>query len=213
MVTPGMIFLSSEYVTFAESPLCSSSTKKSSHSVNPLQNELHRLFPLPPPEFLSDSPVSMEEKFVPIRVYGSGLTDGNVDQTCSSLLSMPHRRNERSLFFQGYFDVEAPSAVLERLAIAIDGPSKADITIEMTGIDLYRVHYKCQSSGKDERMELISMLCFHLGNYWISLTHDGKHIGSSPYQLHLRGRNTDAPKPSFAATPIPVRIEPMEFYV
>ena len=155
----------------------------------------------------------MEEKLVPIRVYGSGLTDGNVDQTCSSLRSVTDRRNEHSLSIQGYFDVEAPSVVLERLAIAIDGPSKADITIEMTGTDLYRVHYKCQSSGRGDRMEVIRMRRLHLGNYRISLTHDGKHIGSSPYKLHLRGRNTDVPKPSFAATPIPVRIEPMEFYV
>lgn len=47
----------------------------------------------------------------------------------------------------GHFDLNAPDAELQKLVIAIDGPSKADIQIEVIDVGLYRVHYKCQLPG------------------------------------------------------------------
>ena len=47
----------------------------------------------------------------------------------------------------GRFDLDAPNAELQKLVIAIDGPSKADIQIEVVDTDIYRVFYTCQISG------------------------------------------------------------------
>jgi hypothetical protein len=51
--------------------------------------------------------------------------------------------------FLGYFDLNAPNAELQKLVIAIDGPSKADIQIEVVDTGIYRVFYICQSSGNE----------------------------------------------------------------
>ncbi len=49
---------------------------------------------------------------------------------------------------KGHFDLNAPNAELRKLVIAIDGPSKADIQIEVIETGIYRVYYKCQLPGK-----------------------------------------------------------------
>lgn len=43
--------------------------------------------------------------------------------------------------------MDAPDAELQKLVIAIDGPSKADIQIEIVEKGIYRVFYTCQSPG------------------------------------------------------------------
>jgi hypothetical protein len=48
----------------------------------------------------------------------------------------------------GHFDLNAPNAELQKLVIAIDGPSKADIQIEVIDTGIYRVFYICQTPGK-----------------------------------------------------------------
>jgi hypothetical protein len=53
-----------------------------------------------------------------------------------------------SFKIKGHFDLNAPDAELQKLVIAIDGPSKADIQIEVIQTGIYRVYYKCQSPGK-----------------------------------------------------------------
>lgn len=49
---------------------------------------------------------------------------------------------------QGHFDLNAPDAELQKLVIAIDGPSKADIQIEVIETGIYRIYYKCQLPGR-----------------------------------------------------------------
>ncbi len=44
--------------------------------------------------------------------------------------------------------MDAPNAELQKLVIAIDGPSKADIQIEVVDTGIYRVFYICQTPGK-----------------------------------------------------------------
>ncbi|CAF1190069.1 unnamed protein product, partial [Didymodactylos carnosus] len=85
-----------------------------------------------------------------IYAEGTGLQHGDVDETCK-------------------FDIHAPGAMLNQLIIAIDGPSKADIIIEVIGYGIYRVHYKCQVVGR----------------YTISITYNGKNIRNSPYNIRL----------------------------
>jgi hypothetical protein len=45
--------------------------------------------------------------------------------------------------------LDAPHAELQKLVIAIDGPSKADIQIEVIDTGIYRVFYTCQTPGKN----------------------------------------------------------------
>ena len=49
---------------------------------------------------------------------------------------------------KGHFDLNAPEAELQKLVIAIDGPSKVDIQIQIVESGIYRVYYKCQLPGK-----------------------------------------------------------------
>jgi hypothetical protein len=152
-------------------PLCSSTTKQFSRAQHRISNEL---FPPPPPEFLHDNP-----KQPIIRAHGPGLKDGFVDDHC-------------------HFDLTAPDAELQKLVIAIDGPSKADIQIEVIESGMYRVYYKCQSPG----------------NYHISLTYNGMHIDRSPYHLSLHAHSSqEQVVPPTNNTPIRAIIEPTEFYV
>lgn len=51
------------------------------------------------------------------------------------------------LSIKGHFDLHAPEAELQKLVIAVDGPSKADIQIEVIETGIYRVYYKCQLPG------------------------------------------------------------------
>ncbi len=98
---------------------------------------------------------------------------------------------------KGHFNLNAPNAELQKLVIAIDGPSKADIQIEVIETGIYRVYYKCQLPGY----------------YHLSLTYNGTHIDGSPYHLTLHARPVQeqiVPSPN---TPIRTTIEPMEFYV
>ncbi|CAM4775136.1 unnamed protein product [Rotaria magnacalcarata] len=161
-------------------PLCSSTVKKSStfKRSRPQNRRSIELFPPPPPEFLYDTPTSSTEKQPSIQASGPGLKDGFVNDS----------RN---------FDLNAPDAELQKLVIAIDGPSKADIQIEIIDIGIYRVHYKCQSPGK----------------YHISLTYNGIHIVGSPYHLSLHTQSL--PEQVVPPVNIPIRaiIEPVEFYV
>lgn len=74
-------FLISE---FPVTPLCSTTTKKSSllnrsRSQNQNSNEL---FPPPPPEFLYDNPITTKNKRPIIRATGPGLKSGLVDDHC-----------------------------------------------------------------------------------------------------------------------------------
>ncbi|CAF3686044.1 unnamed protein product [Rotaria sordida] len=161
-------------------PLCSSTAKKSSpfkrsRSQNQHSNEL---FPPPPPEFLNDNPIISTKKRPNIRASGPGLKDGFVNDHC-------------------HFDLNAPDAELQKLVIAIDGPSKADIQIEVIDTEIYRVYYKCQSSGK----------------YHISLTYNGTHIDGSPYHLSLHAQSSQEQIVPPANIPMRAIIEPIEFYV
>jgi hypothetical protein len=101
----------------------------------------------------------------------------------------------------GHFDLNAPNTELQKLVIAIDGPSKADIQIEVVDSGIYRVFYTCQSPGI----------------YHISLTYDGEHIDGSPYHLRLRSQpSQEQVVPPAVPPPIdPPRatIEPIEFHV
>jgi len=119
----------------------------------------------PPPLFINDIE-QQEQQQLNIKATGSGLTDGFVEENC-------------------YFDLNAPNAELQKLVITIDGPSKADIQIEIIQTGIYRVYYNCQIPG----------------DYHISLTYNGEHIHDSPYYLNLRAR------------PPTATIEPIEFYV
>ena len=48
----------------------------------------------------------------------------------------------------GHFDLNALNVELQKLVIAIDGPSKADIQIEVVDTGIYRVFYTCQTPGR-----------------------------------------------------------------
>ncbi len=98
---------------------------------------------------------------------------------------------------KGHFDLNAPNAELQKLVIAVDGPSKADIQIEVVETGIYRVYYKCQSPGY----------------YHLSLTYNGVHIDGSPYHLTLHARPSQEQVVPPPTTPIRVFIEPIEFYV
>ncbi|CAF1105616.1 unnamed protein product [Adineta steineri] len=161
-------------------PLCSSTAKKSSllnrtrfHNRN--NNEL---FPPPPPEFLYDNPIITKTKQPIIQANGPGLKDGFVGDHCQ-------------------FDLIAPDAELQKLIIAIDGPSKADIQIQVLNTEIYRVYYKCELPG----------------NYHISLTYDGEHIDRSPYHLSLHVQSSQEQVVPLPNIPVRARIEPVEFYV
>ncbi|UJR07696.1 hypothetical protein I4U23_011981 [Adineta vaga] len=161
-------------------PIGSSKAKKSSlnnrsRSQNQQSNDK---FPPPPPEFLSDHSIHANDKYTMIRISGPGIKDGYVDDHC-------------------YFDLNAFDVELQKLVIAIDGPSKADIQIQVVETGIYRVYYKCQLPG----------------NYHLSLTYDGQHIDRSPYHLILHTRPSEeqvVPPPNI---PIRAKIEPVEFCV
>ncbi|UJR38463.1 hypothetical protein I4U23_031131 [Adineta vaga] len=96
-----------------------------------------------------------------------------------------------------HFDLNAPNAELQKLVIAIDGPSKADIQIEVVDTDIYRVFYTCQIPG----------------NYHISLTYDGDHISNSPYHLRLHTQPLQEQVVPLPLDPARATIEPIEFHV
>ena len=107
---------------------------------------------------------------------------------------------DKHLFsIKAHFDLNAPNAELRKLVIAVDGPSKADIQIEVIETGIYRVYYKCQTPG----------------HYHLSLTYNGVHIDGSPYHLtlHARPSQEQVVPPPTTTTPTRVFIEPMEFYV
>lgn len=76
-----------------DSPLCSSTTKRSSSFINHCRlqsqnnnndGDQERPFPPPPPpSFFYDNPISSAEQRPLIRASGPGLTDGFVDNNCS----------------------------------------------------------------------------------------------------------------------------------
>ncbi len=82
-----------------DSPLCSSTAKRSSSLINQsrLQNQNNnnnndqdRPFPPPPPpSFFNDNPLSSAEQRSTVRASGSGLTDGFVDDHCSYIRYSP----------------------------------------------------------------------------------------------------------------------------
>ena len=84
------------------------------------EEEEEETFP-PPPSFIDD-PMN-------IQATGPGLLDGLAKEQCQ-------------------FDLNAPHAELQKLVIAIDGPSKAEIQIEAIETGVYRVFYTCQSPGQ-----------------------------------------------------------------
>lgn len=170
-----------------EHPLCSSTAKKTSTVRDPSysqnsSNNNHRnqcddpdySFPPPPPSFLFDPPPSTNQSQSMIRATGPGLSDGFVDEQCISNLFLP-MKTERGwiiiVFNLGHFDLTAPNAELQKLVIAIDGPSKADIQIEVVETGVYRVFYTCQASGQtdgvehvdfhDQRFLLQEIITFH----------------------------------------------------
>lgn len=105
-------------------------------------NDEESAFPPPPPSFLCDD----ADQRLPIEATGPGLEDGLVVEQCSSpsiLFSWDGLCN------LGHFDLNAPKAELQKLVIAIDGPSKADIQIEVIDTDVYRVYYTCQTAGSE----------------------------------------------------------------
>ena len=212
-----------------EFPLCSSTAKKTSavrnrtYSFNQSNNQLNddpdRAFPPPPPSFLFDHPTSNNEPPPIIRATGPGLSDGLVDE---QRISTPLSSVLPSLdfFHLGHFDLNAPNAELQKLVIAIDGPSKADIQIEIVETGIYRVFYTCQTAGQTlfhrERIP-IDRFGACSGNYHISLTYDGVHISGSPYQLRLRSppiqeQVVPPTLPPPMSSPV-ATIEPTEFYV
>ncbi|CAF1102330.1 unnamed protein product [Adineta ricciae] len=161
-------------------PLSSSTTKKSSLN-SQLRSQNQRSterFPPPPPEFFADHSMPTKNKQMIIRASGPGLKDGYVDDHC-------------------HFDLNARDAELQKLVIAIDGPSKADIQIQIVETGIYRVYYKCQLPG----------------NYHLSLTYDGHHIDRSPYHLILHTRPSQEQIVPPANTPVRAKIEPAEFCV
>ncbi|CAF1583738.1 unnamed protein product [Adineta ricciae] len=177
------------------SPLYASTAKRSSTFLNQSCSENQgkskdedeqRLFPLPPPSFLYDNPITTAEQQATIEASGPGLKDGFTNDNC---------------LFQSHFDLNAPNVELKKLVIAIDGPSKADIQIEIVDAGIYRVFYTCQTPG----------------NYHISLTYDGHHIGDSPYHLRLRTQplQEQVVPPALPPALISPRalIEPIEFHV
>ena len=168
-------------------------------SQNNNNDEQETPFP-PPPPFLDDNPISNVEQRPTIHANGPGLKDGFVDDNCLYPIDfqISHIDCENIL---GYFDLHAPNTELQKLVIAIDGPSKADIQIEVVDSDIYRVFYICQSPG----------------TYHISLTYDGEHIDGSPYHLRLRSQSLqEQVVPPALPPPLdPPRaiIEPIEFHV
>ena len=116
-------------------------------SQNNNSDEQERPFPPPPPpSFFDDNPISTAEQRPTIRASGSGLTDGFVDENCLYRLEFWHIIESYGNIL-GHFDLNAPNAELQKLVIAIDGPSKADIQIEVVESGVYRVFYICQSPG------------------------------------------------------------------
>lgn len=150
-------------------PICTSTTKKSSiFNRSRSQNRRSEEYFPPPPP-----------EFLQPTVRVENLKDGFVDDHC-------------------HFDLNAPDVELQKLVIAIDGPSKADIQIEVIDNGLYRVYYKCQLPGI----------------YHISLTYDGAHIDHSPYRLTLLPRPSEEQVvPPTSTVPVRVLVDPMEFYV
>lgn len=136
-------------------PLCSSTAKKTSifnRSRSQNQNNPQRL-PPPPPEFLSDGSLHANDKPVSIHATGSGLKDGLVDDHCQYTL-IAFAMDERELnYATGHFDISAPDAELQKLVIAIDGPSKADIQIQIVESGIYRVYYKCLLPGRSAALQ------------------------------------------------------------
>ncbi|CAM4969471.1 unnamed protein product [Rotaria socialis] len=173
-----------------DSPYRSSMIKRASSFVDQScsknqinNNEKHEyVFPQPPPSFLCDDPVASREQRPMIRAHGPGLSDGFVHDNC-------------------HFDLDAPNVELQKLVIAIDGPSKADIQIEVINIDVYRVFYTCLISG----------------NYHISITYDGEQVDSSPYHLRLCHQplleQVVPPALLPRVGPPHATIEPIEFHV
>ncbi|UJR38465.1 hypothetical protein I4U23_031133 [Adineta vaga] len=177
-----------------KSPLYASTSKRSSSFLHPSRSENQgnnnnirddeeqQVFPPPPPSFLYDNPITSAEQRLTIEANGPGLKDGFINDTC-------------------HFDLNAPNAELQKLVIAIDGPSKADIQIEVVDTDIYRVFYTCQIPG----------------NYHISLTYDGDHISNSPYhlRLHTQPLQEQVVPPALPPPLDPPRatIEPIEFHV
>ncbi|CAF0883461.1 unnamed protein product [Rotaria sordida] len=174
--------------------LYSSLTKRSSSFINQscLQSQINnnnkheKALPLPPPppspSYLYDNPISSTEQRPTIQAKGPGLTDGFVNDNC-------------------HFDLDAPHAELQKLVIAVDGPSKADIQIEIIDTGIYRVFYICQTPG----------------NYHISVTYDGEQIDGSPYHLRLRAQPLQEqvvpPTLPPPINPPHATIEPREFYI
>lgn len=107
-----------------------------------------RIFPPPPPSFLFDDPTSKTETSAIIRATGPGLSDGFVNEQCISTLFLFQVGFYLSSFCLGHFDLNAPNAELQKLVIAVDGPSKADIQIEIVEPGIYRVFYTCQTPGQ-----------------------------------------------------------------
>jgi hypothetical protein len=78
-------------MTFIDSPLCSSTAKRSSSLIDKTRlqsqynnnNDQEQLFPPPPPSFLYDNPISNTDQQPIIRASGPGLSDGFVDDNCS----------------------------------------------------------------------------------------------------------------------------------
>ena len=109
--------------------------------------------------------------------------------------------------------MNAPDAELQKLVIAIDGPSKADIQIQIVEMGIYRVYYKCQLPGMETIIDINEIFFLSLGNYHLSLTYDGHHIDRSPYHLILHTRPSQEQVVPPANTPIRAKIEPAEFCV
>jgi hypothetical protein len=63
--------------------------------------------------------------------------------------------SKHSLKILGHFDLDAPNAELQKLVIAVDGPSKADIQIEVVDTGIYRVFYICQIPGKKSIIKVL----------------------------------------------------------
>lgn len=192
-----------------------SQSRLQSQNNNNDEQEIH--FP-PPPPFLDDNPISNENQRPTIRATGPGLNDGLVDDNCLYSIDILMYNFDYE-FILGYFDLHAPNAELQKLVIAIDGPSKADIQIEVVDSDIYRVFYICQTPGN--RIDVknfsgkITLIC--VGAYHISLTYDGEHIDGSPYHLRLRSQplQEQVVPPTLPPPLDPPRatIEPIEFHV
>lgn len=163
--------------TFPSNLFSSGLLKREGNNNNNTNQEEGDEQPFPPPPLFVDDPMN-------IQATGPGLDDGFVNEQCQ-------------------FDLNAPNAELQKLVIAIDGPSKADIQIEVIETGIYRVFYTCQSPGQS--LSSFSSFSSNLrerfvGNYHLSLTYDGKHLDGSPFHLRLQSL------PSAS-------IQPMEFHV